>query len=125
MRGIVGFVFYAIVALAPVLVAVFRVSRFRCRDRLVGLAPFAVVVGFLAGGAVGWAAVPTEWTASLATTIDAAGDAAKYGSSSEHTAEQALMYFFGSALLGEIAFGVVALLVLRRIPAFPSPKTLT
>jgi len=69
--------------------------------------------------------VPTEWTASLATTIDAAGDAAKYGSSFEHTAEQALMYFFGSALLGEIAFGVVALLVLRRIPAFPSPKTLT
>jgi nitric oxide reductase large subunit len=124
VRGIAGFVFYSVVALAPVLVAAFVVSRFRRRDRLIGLAPLAVVIGFLAGGAVGWAAVPPVWTASFSTTIEAAANAAKYGESFEHAAEQALMYFFWSALLGEIVFGAAALLFLWRIAVPPSAKPL-
>jgi hypothetical protein len=115
MRGILGFLFYSAIALAPVLIAVSVAGHFLRRDRLIGLAPVAVVIGFLAGGVVGWASVPAQWTASFWTTIEAAGNSIKYGESFEHMAERALMYFFFSALLGEVAFGLGALVVLRRM----------
>jgi hypothetical protein len=120
MRGILGFLFYSSIALAPVLIAVSVAGHFLRRDRLIGLARLAVVIGFLAGGGVGWASVPPQWSASLWTTIDAAGNSAKYGESFEHTAERALMYFFYLALLGEVAFGFAALVVLRRMRNPPS-----
>lgn len=115
MRGLLGFLFYSAIALAPVLIAVSVASHFLRRDRFIGFVTLAVAIGFLAGGVVGWAGVPAQWTASLWTTIEAAGNAAKYGEAFEHTAERALMYFFYSALLGEIAFGLGALAVVRRI----------
>ena len=118
--GFVGFVFWSVVALAPVLVAVSVAGRLLRPDRLSGLVPLAVVIGFLAGGVVGWVSIPAEWTASFWTTIEAAGNSAKYGESFEHTAERALMYFFYSAFLGELAFGLAALVVVWRIPR-PSP----
>jgi hypothetical protein len=62
--------------------------------------------------------VPAEWTASFWTTIEAAGNAAKYGESFEHTAEDALMYFFYSAFLGELAFGLAAVVVLADPTSF-------
>ncbi len=93
MRGIIGLLFYSVVALAPILVGVFVASRFLLRrDGLIGLAPVAVVIGFLAGGVIGWAFVPAQWTASFWTTVEAAGNAAKYGESFEHMAEHALLY---------------------------------
>jgi MFS superfamily sulfate permease-like transporter len=117
MRGITGLLFYSVAALAPILAGVFIASRFLLRrDRLIGLAPLAVVIGFLAGGVVGWGFVPAQWTASFWTTVEAAGNAAKYGASFEHMAEHALLYFFYSALLGAIAFGVAALVVVWRVP---------
>ena len=119
MRGILGFLFYSAIVLAPVLIAV---SVAGSRDRLIGLARVAVVIGFLAGGVVGWASVPAQWTASLWTTIEAAGNSAKYGESFEHTAERALMYFFYFALLGEVAFGLAAFVVLRRVQSPPSAQ---
>ena len=76
------------------------------------------------GGGVGWASVPAQWTASFWTTIEAAGNAAKYGETFEHTAERALMYFFYSALLGEVAFGLVVLAVVRRIRNPPTAQVL-
>jgi len=125
MRGIIGLLFYTVVALAPILAGVFIASRFLLRrDRLIGLAPLAVVIGFLAGGVVGWAFVPAQWTASFWTTVEAAGNAAKYGHSFEHMAERALMYCFYSALLGAVAFGVAALIVVWRLPAPPSARPL-
>jgi hypothetical protein len=92
--GFVGFIFWSVVVLAPVLVAVSIGGRFMRPDRFTYLVPAAVLIGFLAGGVVGWASVPAEWTASFWTTIEAAGNAAKYGEPFEHTAERALMYFF-------------------------------
>lgn len=93
MRGIIGLLFYSVVALAPMLVGVFIASRFLLRrDGLIGLASVAVVIGFLTGGVVGWAFVPAQWTASFWTTVEAAGNAAKYGDSFEHTAERALLW---------------------------------
>ena len=115
MTGTLGFLFYSAITLAPVLVAVWVASHIFRRDRFIRFALLAVVLGFLAGGLVGWAFVPAQWTASFQTTIEAAGDAAKYGEAFEHTAERALMYFFFSALLGEVAFGLVALVVVRRM----------
>lgn len=115
MTGTLGFLFYSAITLAPVLIAVSVASHFLRRDRLTGFALLAVVLGFLAGGGVGWAFVPAQWTASFWTTIEAAGNAAKYGGTFEHTAERALMYFFYSALLGEVAFGLAVLVVVRRI----------
>jgi hypothetical protein len=97
-----------------VFAAAFAASRSSRRDRLI--APAAGAIGFLAGGVIGWASVPAEWTASLWTTIEAAGNAAKYGESFEHIAEHALMYFFYSAVLAEIAFALGALVVVRVIP---------
>jgi hypothetical protein len=113
MIGILGFLFYSSIALTPVLIAVSVAGHFLRRDRLIGLARVAVVIGFLVGGVVGWASVPAQWTASLWTTIEAAGNSAKYGESFEHTAERVLMYFFYFALLGEVTFGLAALIVLR------------
>jgi MFS superfamily sulfate permease-like transporter len=121
MRGIIGLLFYSVVALAPILAGVFIASRFLLRrDRLVGFAPLAVVIGFLAGGVVGWAFVPAQWTASFWTTVEAAANAAKYGESFEHMAEHALLYVFYSALLGAVAFGVAALVFVWRVRG-PAP----
>ena len=123
MRGIIGLLFYSVVTLAPILVLVIIASRLLLRrDRLIGLVALAVVIGFLAGGVVGWAFVPAQWTASFWTTVEAAGNAAKYGESFEHMAERALMYFFYSALLGEVAFGLAALIVAWRVPGPPSAR---
>ena len=115
MIGTVGFLFWSAVVLIPALLAVSRAVRFLRRDRFIWLARCAVVTGFLVGGVMGWASVPAEWTASIWTTIDAAGNAAKYGHAFEHTAERALMYIFFAALLGEVAFGVAALLAAWRL----------
>ena len=123
MRGMLGFLFYCSIALAPVLIAVSVAGHFFRRDRLIGLVRVAVVIGFLVGGAVGWASVPAQWTASLWTTIEAAGNSAKYGHTFEHTAERALMYFFYCALLGEVLFGLAAFVVLRRVQRPPSAQS--
>ena len=103
MIGTIGFLFWSAVILAPALMAVSTAARFLRRDRFVWLARVAVATGFLAGGLIGWSFVPAEWTASLWTTIDAAGNSARYGHAFEHTAERALMWFFFSAIIGELA----------------------
>jgi hypothetical protein len=113
--GAIGFLFWSAVALVPAFLAVSIAVRVLRRDRFAWLARAAVAAGFLAGGIIGWASVPAEWTASIWTTIDAAGNAAKYGGAFEHTAERALMYFFYSAFLGELALGITALLVIWRL----------
>jgi len=115
MIGAIGFLFWSAVALAPALLAVSVALRLLRRNRFMWIGRAAVAAGFLAGGIIGWAAVPAEWTASIWTTIDAAGDSIKYGEAFEHTAERALMYFFFPALLGELAAGVAALLVIWRM----------
>ena len=113
MRGVIGVLFYSVIALAPILAGVLIASRFLLgRKRLIALAALAVVIGFLAGGVVGWAVVPAQWTASFWTTVEAAGNAAKYGHSFEHTAERVLLYFLYSALLGGITFGAAGLAIL-------------
>ena len=114
--GIVGLLFWSAIILVPGVAAVSKAIRLRSpRSRLTWLAALAVVFGFLAGGVIGWASVPVQWTASFWTTVDAAGNAAKYGEAFEHTAERALMYVLWPALLGEVAFGLAALIVLPRI----------
>lgn len=115
MTGTLGFLFYAAITLAPILIAVSVATHFLRRDRLIPFALVAVVLGFLAGGVVGWASVPAQWTASFWTTIDAAGNAARYGEAFEHTAERALMYVFYAGLLGEVACGVLVLATVRQI----------
>ena len=65
MRGLLGFLFYTAIVLAPVLIAVSVASHFLRRDRFMGFATLAVVIGFLAGGVVGWAGVPAQWTAEI------------------------------------------------------------
>ena len=123
MRGTIGLLFYSVIALAPILAGVFIASRFLLhRDRLIRLVPLAVVGGFLAGGVVGWAFVPAQWTASFWTTVEAAGNAAKYGESFEHMAEHALMYSLYSALLGGVGFGVAALAGVWRVSGSPSAR---
>lgn len=115
MIGTIGFLFWSAVVLTPAILGVSVAARLLRHDRFIWLARWAVAAGFLAGGAIGWASVPAEWTASIWTTIDAAGNSVKYGEPFEHTAERALMYFFYSALLGELAFGVGTLLVVWRL----------
>ena len=115
MIGTIGFLFWSAVVLAPVLFAVSIAIRFLGADRFILPARIGVAIGFLAGGVIGWSAVPAEWTASIWTTIDAAGNSVKYGHAFEHTAEHALMWFFYSALVGELAAGIVALLVAWRL----------
>ena len=120
MRGIIGLVFWSAIGLAPVASGLVIASLRRRRDRLIALPPVAAFIGFLIGGVVGWTSVlPAPWTASFWTTVEAAGNSAKYGESFEHTAERALMYFLYPAELGAIAFGLAALLLVWRIPGPP------
>ena len=117
MRGIIGLVFWSAVGLVPVASGVVIASLIRRRDYLIALAPVAAFVGFLAGGVAGWTSLlPAQWTASFWTTVEAAGNSAKYGESFEHTAERALMYVLYPAEFGAVVFGLAALLVLWRIP---------
>jgi hypothetical protein len=124
MRGIIGLVFWSAIGLVPVASGLVIASLIRRRDYLIALAPVTAFVGFLAGGVAGWTSLlPAQWTASFWTTVEAAGNSAKYGESFEHTAERALMYFLYPAELGAVVFGLAALLVLWRIPVsrFASP----
>ena len=123
MRGIIGLAFWSAIGLFPVIGGLVIASLARRRDRLISLAPVTALIGFLAGGVAGWISLlPAQWTASFWTTVDAAGNSAKYGESFEHTAERALMYFLYPAELGAVAFGLAALLVLWRIPGPPLPR---
>jgi len=123
MRGFIGLVFWSAIGLVPVAGGLVIASRVRRRDRLTALAPLTAFIGFLVGGAAGWTSLlPAQWTASFWTTVEAAGDSAKYGESFEHTAERALMYFLYSAELGAVVFGLAALLLLWQIPVPPSAR---
>ena len=124
MRGIIGLVFWSALGLVPVAGGVLIGSLIRRRDRLSALPPVTAFAGFVAGGVAGWTSMlPAQWTASFWTTVEAAGNSAKYGESFEHTAERALMYFLYPAELGAIVFGLATLLLLWRIPvpSFASP----
>jgi hypothetical protein len=125
MRGIIGLVFWSAIGLFPVASGLVFASLIRRRDRLIALAPVTAFVGFLAGGVIGWTALlPTQWTASFWTTVEAAGNSAKYGESFEHTAERALMYFLYPAELAAVVLGLAALLFLWQIPVPPSARPL-
>ena len=115
MIGTIGFLFWSAVVLAPVLFAVSIAIRFLGAERSILPARIGVAIGFLAGGIIGWGSVPATWTASIWTTTDAAGNSAKYGGDVEHTSERVLMWFVYSALVGELAAGIVALLVAWRL----------
>ena len=120
MRGVIGLVFWSAIGLVPVVSGLVIASLMRRRDRLTALAPVTAFIGFLAGGVAGWTwLLPAQWTASFWTTVEAAGNSAKYGESFEHTAERALMYFLYPAELGAVVFGLAALLLLWRIPGPP------
>lgn len=120
MRGIIGLVFWSAIGLVPVASGLLIVSLIRRRDRLIALPPVSAFIGFLIGGVAGWTSMlPTQWTASLWTTVEAAGNSAKYGESFEHTAERALLYFLYPAELGAIVFGLAALRLLWQIPVPP------
>ena len=115
--GFIGLVFWSAVGLAPVVGGLMIASRVRRRDGVIAFAPLTACVGFIAGGVAGWTSLlPAQWTASFWTTVEAAGDSAKYGESFEHTAERALMYFLYPAEFGAILFGLAALLLLWRGP---------
>jgi hypothetical protein len=104
------FALVSLVVVAPIIEAAATAgARWSLRKALV-LACSLVPVGYLAGGAVGWASVPRAWTASLSVTIDASMNAAKYGAAFEHTAERVLLYFFFGGLIGALvaAAGAVA-----------------
>ena len=124
MRGVIGLVFWSTIGLAPIAGGLVVASLARRRHRLIALAPVTALIGFLAGGVAGWTwLLPRQWTASFWTTVEAAGNSAKYGESFEHTAERALMYFLYPAELGAVAFGLATLLLLWRtpVPPFASP----
>lgn len=123
MRGIIGLVFWSAIGLAPVATGLVIASLNRRRDRLIALAPVTAFVGFLAGGVAGWTTLlPAQWVASFWTTVEAAGNSAKYGESFEHTAERALMYFLYPAEIGAVVFGLAALIVFWRLPVPPSAR---
>ena len=120
MRGLIGLVFWSAIGLVSVASGLLIGSLIRRRDRLIALPPVTAFIGFLIGGVAGWTSMlPAQWTASFWTTVEAAGNSAKYGESFEHAAERALMYFLYPAELGAIVFGLAALLLLWRIPVSP------
>ena len=99
-------------------------ARWSLRRALI-LASAAVPLGYVAGGLVGWAHVPSAWTASLSITIDASMNAATYGGAFEHSAERALDYFLVGGTGGALALAVLAVAGTRiwegRIGGAPAP----
>jgi hypothetical protein len=126
MRGVIGVLFYSVIALAPILAGVFIASRL-LRD------PRAPHRSRRSGGRHrvlgGWCRrlglVPAQWAGSFWTTVEAAGNAAKYGHSFQHAAEHVLFYSRYSARLGGIAFGVAGLTILRLVSGRPSALLLS
>lgn len=119
---LLAFAFLSALVIVPIAAIVFLTSLFHRRDRLNGLAALAVVVGFFVCGAIGWALVPPQWTASFLTTVDASMNAAKYGGAFEDNAEHALMYFFWPAILGAVVAAVASLVAVWVVPVAPSAK---
>ena len=79
MRGIIGLVFWSAIGLVPVASALLIWSLKRRRDRLIALPPVTALLGFLVGGVAGWTStLPAQWSASFWTTVEAAGNSAKY-----------------------------------------------
>jgi hypothetical protein len=103
------FLFVCSILLVPILLAILVVGR-RWTGRQIFILAIFVPLGFLAGGAAGWAAVPPIWQASLWTTIDASMNAAKYGASFEHTAERVLLYFVYGGIIGAVAAAIAGAL---------------
>jgi hypothetical protein len=61
------------------------------------------ILGALASGLVVWHLVSSEWTLPFWTTLEAAGDAEKYGHPVEHAAEQIITAVLFVAVLGGAA----------------------
>jgi hypothetical protein len=107
-------VIVAAASMAPFVLLAMAVGA-RWNIRLAARSALLIVpAGFIVGGLIGWGSVPTEWTASLWQTIDASMNAAKYGHVYEHTAEQALMYFFLGGVIGTIPAAMISVGVTWR-----------
>jgi hypothetical protein len=76
------------------------------------------ILGALASGFVGWQLVPSEWTLSFWTTLEATVDAEKYGHAVEHYAEGVVMMMTLAAVLGGCACAGAAALGTRILRKF-------
>ena len=96
------FIVIALLWLAPFALVAVGIGSFWDFRLAVKATLTALPVAFLVGGLLGWAAVPSAWTASLWTTIDASMNAARYGAAFEHTAERVLLYVMIGGAMGAL-----------------------
>lgn len=69
------------------------------------LVALAMLCGFIGGAALVWSLIPSQWTLPFWTTIQAAGDAEKYGHPVEHYAENVVMLMMTGAVVAAAGAG--------------------
>jgi hypothetical protein len=105
----------------PVVSAVFALEYRRSRRRLTSLlvAVVMLVVFYVSAGLI-WRLGTTDWHLSFLATLEAAGDAEKYGHPVEHWAELMVVWLMlGSTLAAAIA-GLFTAVARRSWTAFRS-----
>jgi hypothetical protein len=90
------------------------------RNGTVFLAPLSVGAAFLIGGVAGWMLRPPQWPMPFRQTLEAAGNAAKYGHNLESQAERVLMYPWYLAVLCAIVAAAAAGVMFRLRRPIPN-----
>jgi hypothetical protein len=68
----------------------------------------AILLGYLAGGALAWAATPGAWRLSFPETMAASVNAIRYGHPVEHYAQGIIVMMLVAAQLGALLCGSLA-----------------
>jgi hypothetical protein len=75
----------------------------------------ATVVGYLAGGALVWSLVPSQWHLSFWETVAASVDAEKYGHLIEHYAQGTVVMILCACMAGAVISGTLAGITARLL----------
>ena len=101
---------FVLLTTMPLVLVGLLIAKLRTRNswRSV-LVALSFVAGSCGGGALAWYSVPSEWSLSLQTTLEAAVNVEKYGHAIEHTAENILVFVtFACVAGGALGTGVAA-----------------
>lgn len=129
-QGLSTLVFQVVILAALLLMAVLPfaaillfVERLRTRQGTARLTVAGLLLlGFVLGGAIGWANRPDAWTMPLWRTFEASVDSDKYGHPVESQAERVVLYFLFGGVLGTAMAALAAPVVLRYWPTGRPPS---
>ena len=75
----------------------------------------ATLVGCMAGGALVWSLLPSQWHLSFWETVSASVDAEKYGHPIEHYAQGTVIMILCACMAGGVITGALAAITARLL----------